>query len=311
MPTVLILGGSGFIGTNLIAFYCNKNYKVITFGRSMPVIEHPNLEIIVGDIRNLVELEQVFNNHEIDLVFHSLTSISATDSFGSCQSLVSVNLSCLIDTISLMRKYSVHKMVYFSSGGSIYGVSDAPINEQHELSPVSFYGWIKEVSERYLAYENRINTKFNYLILRPSNVYGQYQKLNRIIGVALKNALKKENMHIYGDVDICKDYIHIDDVCEITHALVESNNSWNDIYNIGSGKGTSLKEILHYAEVISGNKLNLVMHDKKAGDISYSILDISKVQAKIGKRSFIPVYEGMKSMHLYVHQQLSTDSVTS
>ncbi|WP_369012208.1 NAD-dependent epimerase/dehydratase family protein [Erwinia pyrifoliae] len=71
MPTVLILGGSGFIGTNLIAFYCNKNYKVITFGRSMPVIEHPNLEKIVGDIRNLTDLEFVFNNHKIDFVFHS------------------------------------------------------------------------------------------------------------------------------------------------------------------------------------------------------------------------------------------------
>ncbi|WP_369012207.1 NAD-dependent epimerase/dehydratase family protein [Erwinia pyrifoliae] len=222
-----------------------------------------------------------------------------------------MNLSCLIDIISLMRKYSVYKLVYFSSGGSIYGVSDAPIDERHELSPVSFYGWIKEVSERYLAYENRTNSTFNYLILRPANVYGQYQKLNRIIGVALKNAIKKEDMHIYGDVGICKDYIHIDDVCEMTYALVNNNYSWNDIYNIGSGKGTSLKEILHYAEVISGNKLNLVMHNKKVGDISYSILDTSKVQTKIGKRSFISVYEGMKSMHMYVHHQLGTDSVTS
>ncbi|CAO96383.1 NAD-dependent epimerase/dehydratase family protein [Erwinia tasmaniensis] len=311
MPTVLILGGSGFIGTNLIEFYCNKNYKVVTFGRSMPIIEHPNIEKIIGDIRNLADLELVFKNHKIDLVFHSLTSISATDSFASCQNLVSVNLSCLIDIISLMKKYSVYNMVYFSSGGSIYGIADTPINEEHELSPVSFYGWIKEVSERYLAYENRINSKFNYLILRPANVYGQYQKLNRIIGVALKNAIKKEDMHIYGDVNIRKDYIHIDDVCEMTYALVNSANSWNDIYNIGSGMGTSLKEILHYAEVISGNKMNLVMHNKKVGDISYSILDNSKVLTKIGKRSFIPVYEGMRSMHMYVHQQLRANSVTS
>jgi len=311
MQTILFLGGSGFIGTNLIKYLCDKDYRVVNFGRSKSLIEHQNLTNIIGDIRNAAEVEAVFLKYEISCVFNALTSLSATDNVDSCQELVSVNLSAFIDTISLMKKYNVTDMVYVSSGGSIYGVSDEPLKEDHELSPVSFYGWMKEVSERYLAYEARINPAFRFLILRPANVYGKYQKFNRIIGVVLRNACLKQPVHIYGDINICKDYVHINDFCEITHSLMTHENAWNEVYNIGSGKGTSIQDILSIAEDITGNKIEVILHKQMAGDVRYSILNVDKVENITGKKNYISVYEGMQDMYKYVLEKTGiTSSVT-
>ena len=300
MQTILFLGGSGFIGTNLIEYLCEKDYRVINFGRSKSIAEHPNLTNITGDIKNVVEIENIFKQYKIDCVFNTLTSLSATDDIRSCQDLVSVNLSVFIDTISLMKKYDVTDMVYVSSGGSIYGVSDEPMREDHELSPVSFYGWMKEVSERYLAYEARVNPDFRFLILRPANVYGKYQKFNRIIGVVLRNACLKQAVHIYGDINICKDYIHINDFCEITYKLITHPQAWNETYNIGSGKGTSLREIVAHAEEITGEEIEVVLHKQMAGDVRYSILNVEKVESVTGKKNYISVHEGMRDMYEYV-----------
>ena len=308
MQTILFLGGSGFIGTNLIEYLCDKGYQVVNFGRSKSLARHQNLINIIGDIRGVTEIEAVFATYKISCVFNALTSLSATDNIESCQELVSVNLSAFIDTVSLMRKYNVTDMVYVSSGGSIYGVSDEPLKEEHELSPVSFYGWMKEVSERYLAYEARINPAFRYLILRPANVYGKYQKFNRIIGVVLKNACLKQPVHIYGDINICKDYIHINDFCDITYSLLTHPDSWNEVYNVGSGKGTSIKEILNNAEEITGNSIELILHKQMAGDVRYSILNVDKVEKITGKKHYIPVKEGMRDMYEYVLDKTGTTS---
>lgn len=308
MQTILMLGGSGFIGTNLTEYLCDNDYRVISFGRSASSIDHVNFKNVVGDVLNLQELESVFQENKIDCVFHCLTSVSATDSIGSCQELIAVNLSAFIDTVSLMRKYQVRNIVYISSGGSIYGVSDEPLKEEHELAPVSFYGWLKESCESYLGYEARINPDFNYLILRPANVYGRYQKFNRIIGVTLQKALLKEPLHIYGDINICKDYIHIDDVSEIIHKLVTIPNSWNNIYNIGSGQGTSLREIIQYAEEITGEKINVMLHEQMAGDVRYSILNVNKIKELTGKSTYISVYDGMEDMQKYVSSQIKIPS---
>ncbi|MGC0934814.1 NAD-dependent epimerase/dehydratase family protein [Pantoea agglomerans] len=299
MPTILIIGGSGFIGANLAEYFCNQDYQVINFGRSATPIQHKNVVNILGDFRKIDDVEAVFSNYKIDIVVHALTSFTVKYDMTGCQDAIALNLSAFIDLLTMMNKHGVNKIVYLSSGGSIYGVSKEPLREDHKISPVSFYGWIKEVTESYIAFASRINPELKFLILRPANVYGKYQKLDRIIGVTLKNAHLNLPMNIFGNNEIRKDYIHINDFCDIIDRLID-RNCWNNTYNIGSGVGTSIKEIIEIAEKIVGCKMNVILQEQHAGDVSYSILDVDKVKKATGKASYIDVEEGMVDMNNYV-----------
>lgn len=299
MKTILIIGGSGFMGTNFTEYFLKKNYRIINFSRNETRIEHENVTNVCGDSRDVNKLESIFINYKVDLVIHSLTSFWVVDGVSSYQDLTAINLTAFIDLLNIMKKYDVNELVYISSGGSIYGASNDPIEEGAPLAPVSFYGWIKEASESYLKYESRINSKFKYIIFRPSNVYGKYQQINRIIGVALKNAHLGNPMNIFGDVNTRKDYIYIDDFCEIIFSLLQRDD-WNKIYNIGSGIGTSTKEILDFAQKIANNKMEINLQNQKVGDVTYSVLNVDKIKNELNRNSFVSVEDGMAEMYKYI-----------
>ncbi|MDR3432624.1 MAG: NAD-dependent epimerase/dehydratase family protein [Rouxiella aceris] len=306
MKTVLIVGGSGFIGSNLIQYFCARNYKVVNFSRSPCLINNSNLTNVYGDCTNIVILNEIFLNHKVDLVIHSLMSFSAYDKLDSCQVHTSTNLSAFIDLTNIMKNHCVNHLIYISSGGSIYGVSDRPIKETHEIAPVSFYGWMKEVSENYLQFFIRNNPDFKYIIFRPANVYGRFQKLDRLIGVALKSAYLSLPMKIFGDLNTQKDYIHINDLCEVIFKACNSTQ-WNDVYNIGSGIGTSTLKIIEYAQDITKNKIKLNLEKQKNGDVSFNILNVDKINRDFDKNTFISVKDGMNDMYEYVIETLDKE----
>lgn len=304
MKNILIVGGSGFMGANFTEYFLGKGYNVISFSRTPIRLEHENVVSICGDSRDAATLEKIFTDYKIDLVVFTLTSFWVVDGVSSYQDLTAINLTAFIDVLNIMKRHNVNNVIYISSGGSIYGESDKPIPEDAPLCPVSFYGWIKEAAESYLKYEARINPNLNFLIFRPSNVYGKYQQLNRIIGVALKNAHLGIPMNIFGGADTKKDYIYIDDFCEIIFETL-NKGVWNETYNIGSGVGTSIREILDIAQEVVNKPLAVEYGKQKEGDISYSVLNVDKVKAMTGKNSFTGVKDGMAKMYPYVVEELA------
>lgn len=304
MKTILIVGGSGFMGANFTEYFVNNGYKVISYSNSPTRIQHENVVNVCGDSRDTQKIENIFVEHKVDKVIFTLTSFWVVDGVSSYQDLTAINLSAFIDVLAVMKRHNVNDIIYISSGGSIYGESNEPIPEDAPLLPVSFYGWIKEAAESYLKYEARINPQLRYLIFRPSNVYGQYQQLNRIIGVALKNTHLDVPMNIFGGADTKKDYIYIDDFCEIIFKILEKD-IWNETYNIGSGVGTSIREILDIAQEVVQKPLAVEYGKQKEGDISYSVLNVDKVKAATGKQHFISVKEGMSKMYPYVVEELA------
>lgn len=303
MKTILIVGGAGFMGCNFSEYFLEKGYKVIIYDIKKSKIVDENLINVLGNSKDTYKIKKIFEEHEVDFVIYTLTSFCIVDSNESYDELVSENLSPIISILNIMKEYDVNKFIYMSSGGSIYGESNEPIRESSENQPISFYGWIKEAAETYIKYMSRVNKDLKYIIFRPSNVYGKYQELNRIIGVALKNTYIGERMNIFGSIDTKKDYIHIDDFSEIVLPLIE-NDKWNEIYNIGSGVGTSTKEILEYAQKIVNKKLDINYSESKTGDIAYSVLNVDKVKKILGKDNFMSVYDGMEKMFDYVKKEL-------
>ena len=303
MKTILIVGGAGFMGCNFSEYFLEKGYKVIIYDIKKSKIVDENLINVLGNSKDTYKIKKIFEEYEVDFVIYTLTSFCIVDSNESYDELVSENLSPIISILNIMKEYDVNKFIYMSSGGSIYGESNEPIRESSENQPISFYGWIKEAAETYIKYMSRVNKDLKYIIFRPSNVYGKYQELNRIIGVALKNTYIGERMNIFGSIDTKKDYIHIDDFLEIVLSLIE-NDKWNEIYNIGSGVGTSTKEILEYAQKIVNKKLDINYSESKTGDIAYSVLNVDKVKKILGKDNFMSVYDGMEKMFDYVKKEL-------
>lgn len=304
MKTILIIGGSGFIGSNLIEYFCERGHKVVNFSRSECNIEHSNLTNVYGNCTNMALMDTVFADHKIDLVIHSLMSFSTMSDLQSCQEHTSTNLAALIDLTNVMKKYGTNELVFISSGGAVYGISDTPILESHETAPVSFYGWMKEVSEKYLEFFIRTNPDFKYIILRPANVYGRYQKLDRLIGVSLKNACLDLPITIFGDVNTKKDYLHIDDLCDIVYRAI-SKDKWYEIYNLGSGVGTSIQEILECVKRVTSKSITVDIQEMKTGDVPYNILNIDKIISELQKRDFVSVEEGIRSMYEYVIRKLA------
>ena len=303
MKTILIVGGAGFMGCNFSEYFLEKGYKVIIYDIKKSKIVDENLINVLGNSKDTYKIKKIFEEYEVDFVIYTLTSFWIVDSNESYDELVSENLSPIISILNIMKEYDVNKFIYMSSGGSIYGESNEPIRESSENQPISFYGWIKEAAETYIKYMSRVNKDLKYIIFRPSNVYGKYQELNRIIGVALKNTYIGERMNIFGSIDTKKDYIHIDDFSEIVLSLIE-NDKWNEIYNIGSGVGTSTKEILEYAQKIVNKKLDINYSESKTGDIAYSVLNVDKVKKILGKDNFMSVYDGMEKMFDNVKKEL-------
>ncbi len=187
--------------------------------------------------------------------------------------------------------------MYFSSGGAIYGNSDfLPLTEEDHKNPVSSYGIIKATIEQYIKLYNKQNN-LEYLIVRPSNPYGPRQGhfiAQGVIATFLRKAKNDEPFLIYGDGSSKKDYIFIDDFIEMMLQLVESDSQ--GIYNIGSGHGSSLNEIIAVINKIT-NKVNKVIYsESKNYDVNNFVLDISKLKSKLDKDiKLTSLEDGIKS----------------
>lgn len=254
METLLLLGGYGFIGTNILKYIdanCLGDYKVVVFDRYPKHLDNIQFECVVntyaGDFSDEYLLERVFYENNIDIVIHSLSasvpSLSKDNSFD-----LQFNVMPTICLLDIMTKHSVDKMVFISSGGAIYGDHYVDISghkEDEVLFPKSAYGVSKLVIEKYL-YLYHVQYGIKSLVLRLSNPYGPYHYSQKqgVINIALEKALKGELFEIWGDGEGKKDYIYIMDFCDILVKLLMKN--WQDyqVLNIGSGEMLSVNQIV-------------------------------------------------------------------
>lgn len=281
---VLVIGGNGFIGSHLIDSLLKRNYKVRVFDIIHEKFREPNSRVDYR-LSNLISIPDLYEAMMgIDIIFHlASTTVPSTSSIDIIAD-VNNNIISSLNILNLAARQGIKKFVYFSSGGAIYGNSVfLPLSEDHDKNPVSSYGIIKATIEQYIKLYNR-QYNLDYLIVRPSNPYGPRQGhfiAQGVISTFLRQAKNNEPFLIYGDGSSKKDYIFIDDFIEMTMQLVESNSQ--GIYNIGSGLGTSLNEIIAVINKIT-NKENKIIHSElKSYDVNNFVLDISKLSSKIEK----------------------------
>lgn len=294
MKTILLLGGFGFIGTNIIKYVDNhkelsEEYQFIVFDR---IDHHPHgvkfnsiRNVYVGDFSDETYLGQIFSENEISFVIHSLSStVPATSA--NARFDVESNLISTLKLLDVMNKHDVKDIVYISSGGAIYGdVLQKVHNEEDAVYPKSSYGVVKLAIEKYLLSYSELYG-FRTLILRLSNPFGKYHYNERqgVINIAIRKSLRKEPLEIWGDGEGVKDYIYIEDFCAALFALIKEGIE-STVYNVGGSLPLSVNDIV---ERISEIDPEFKAEHVKASalDVQSFELDITKLRKKIGKLPF-------------------------
>lgn len=293
---VLVLGGNGFIGSNLVERLVAEGHRVRIYDRSPSrlnvlgqKVEHQN-----GNFNDITSISQAL--HDIDIVFHLISgSIPSTSNLSPADDA----RDNLVDTIGLlecMRKIGITRIVYMSSGGTIYGNSNKDlINEEHSLNPNCSYGIVKLAVEKYLMMYQRLYD-FEPVILRVSNPYGPWQSkvgIHGLIGTLLSKAISNERVEIWGDGEVVRDYIHIKDVIEACINVMGSKST--GIFNIGSGVGHSVNEVLKMVEEVTQSKLDVKYSKRRDLDVKKVVLDISNAKKVLNWAPKIAIKDGIKT----------------
>lgn len=285
---VLIIGSTGFIGKNILEqFYGKDDYKVYLLAKSSSDIakryfQCDFIKVFEMDLCDTQLIENVLQQYNIEIIIHLASRLipsSTKDDFFKEMENVILPTYRLIDYLG---KRNI-KLIFFSSGGTIYGKTDAEnINEKHALQPINYYGYSKLLIENYIQFSHRTH-ELRYLILRPSNVYGKYQRLEAkqgFISVSIKKILDNFPIEIWGDGSTIRDFIYVEDVAKLTKKFVDLNIE-NKTVNVGSGKGISLNHIIELLMSILERDIKVKYKDKRDVDIDKMILDTSFLQSLV------------------------------
>jgi UDP-glucose 4-epimerase len=274
----LLIGGNGFIGSHFIDALLSNNHNVRVFDIQHEKFRSPNKKVDyrISHFSNIDTLENALL--DIDVVIHLASATVPSNSNDKAILEIDNILKPSLILFELLVKHKIKKIVYFSSGGAVYGnvYKDFLISEETQFNPVSSYGIIKATIEHYLKLFQS-NFGLNSLIIRPSNPYGPRQNntvSQGVVSTFLRKIAKNEDLTVYGNVYIKKDYIFIDDLINVVYRLIENNQT--GAFNVGSGIGTTLNELLEVVDTLDSKPLNVNIQRSLSSDVNSFVLDISK-----------------------------------
>ena len=299
--SIALIGGSGFIGTNLTIFFLENGYSVISIDKnpnSNYTFSSDHYEERLLDV-NKTSLLIDYTKDTENVIWLVSDLIPAT----SMDSLVDdfiFNINPLIKFLEhakTLRK--LRKFIFISSGGAIYGNSfnNNKFKEDYPKNPVSAYGLSKLIAESYIHFLSK-DDLFNRIVLRPSNVYGKFQNLVRpqgIVGVAFKSIQDKKPIELYSRGQIVRDFIHVVDLAKAIKSCIESKIEMSnfEIFNVGSGVGISISEILDLVNFISKSQIETIIKPARSVDSNYSVLDTTLIKAALNWQPTITLNDGL------------------
>ena len=295
----LILGGCGFIGRHVALALARKGHRVVIADRIEPDFQFPpdvedriswqRLEFASADWDSLIRQAEVIHHY----VWTSLPASANNNPLGD----LSANVGATVALLEAVRHRGSGRVVFASSGGTVYGrLLQCPVPETHPMMPITAYGASKAAAEIYLGLYRSLHG-VDCRVARISNPYGAGQVIARGQGAVttfLHHAIHKQPIEIWGDGEIVRDYIHITDVANAVVNLAmrpEVNDFYT--YNIGSGVGLSLNNIIAEIEKSLNEKLDVRRTAGRSFDVPVSVLDISRARNVLGWKPQLSLAEGV------------------
>ena len=293
----LLLGGAGFLGGHIRDALLERGGAVRIFDRVRPdgpPAAVPGIEMCEGDFDNRVDLVDALDG--CDTVVHLISTTIPKTSNDDPAYDVQSNVVSTLRFLDVARKTGVRKIVFASSGGTVYGAARVlPIPEHHETAPLCSYGIQKLVIEQYLDLYFRLYG-LDYCTLRVSNPYGEGQRQNAAQGavtVFLDKALRGEDIEIWGDGSVIRDYVYVRDVAT-AFSLATRHEGWPKVFNIGSGQGLSLNELLGIVESVLGRPVTRHYALGRQFDVPANVLDISRARTHLQWRPSFSFDRGLE-----------------
>nr|WP_240945123.1 NAD-dependent epimerase/dehydratase family protein [Bifidobacterium sp. DSM 109958] len=294
----MVLGGSGFIGSALNALLLESiDTDVVVFDASQPrsFPDDARVRFVKGFFDSGTDFDQLTKG--VDVVIHLVsTSVPGTEQ----DALREMNRN-VIPSIALFEAAvanGVRRIVFMSSGGTVYGKGDGngtPNAETDPLRPMNTYGFQKVMIENALRFVCR-NSATEYQIIRLSNPYGPGQNPHGPLGLITKlvyQTLHHEQVTIYGDGSVTRDFIYIDDAVQGIIDILRHGNA-NDTYNLGTGVGVSVRDVVETIQRELPERMLLTHQPGRPVDVPVSVLDVGKYRAISTIARFVPLDEGIR-----------------
>jgi UDP-glucose 4-epimerase len=310
---VLVCGGAGYIGSNMTAKLAAEGHEPVVFdnlskGHKSAIGE---TEFVEGDLADSRLLIETLEKYSIEAVMHFAAFIEVGESVELPLKYYYNNLNCTQNLLSAMETVGVEKFV-FSSTAAVYGIpKNVPITENSPTEPINPYGQTKLAVERMCHYQSQTG-KLAFASLRYFNTCGagnnatigeDHRPESHLIPLTIQAAMGKRNdIKIYGadyetpDGTCIRDYIHIDDLCRAHLLAMNKLQTERElIYNLGNGKGYSVREVIETIRKVTGKNFTVVEAERRPGDSPILTSDATKARKELGWKIEKPLLEEMVS----------------
>jgi len=303
ISTILITGGCGFIGVNLIKYLTKFGYRIrildnLSTGQKKNLLNvgyqpEPN-SLIIGDIRDQEAVNQAIKN--VDAIVHLAAHTRVVESLSKPRDTWDINSKGTFNLLEACRVTGIKTFIFISTNAAL-GEQIPPFDETKIPKPISPYGASKLAGEALCtAYCHSFG--LNTVILRIGNSYGPHSRhKGSVIAKFIKRAIQNENLTIYGDGNQTRDFIHVNDVCQAIYLCIKNAKSIaGETFHIASGRETTISELANMILKISGNKIQIIHEPKQKGEVERNYSNIAKAQKVLGFKPEVELKDGITDL---------------
>ncbi len=310
--TVLVTGGAGFIGSNLVARLVRDGYQVVVLdnlssGYRSNIPEDSNVRFVEGDIRDEAAVRHAVTG--VEVVFHLAASVGNKRSIDHPLDDADINVLGTIRVLEAARRSGVRKVVASSSAGVFGELKTLPIREDHPVEPDTPYGASKLGGEKVcLAYAKLYSLEA--VCLRYFNVYGPNQRFDaygNVIPIFVFQMLRGETLTVYGDGEQTRDFVNVRDVVQ-ANLRAAGTLGVSGAFNVGSGTRVAINELIRQLETASGLHPAVVHGPPRPGDVRDSLADISAARAAFNFKPDVGMSDGLAEYVTWARTELGRTS---
>ena len=294
---ILVTGGEGFIGSNVVDALVEGGHEVVVVDNLSTGKEeniNPKARFFHVDLTDFEALERVFTETKPEVVFHTAAQIDVRKSVQDPLFDAETNIIGSMNLFEFSIKYGVKRVIFSSTGGALYGEAEKlPADENTHIEPLSPYGVSKYCTEQYLEYFKRVYN-LERVILRYANVYGPRQDpLGEagVIAIFTGKILNNEKPVIYGDGNQTRDYIFVEDVVRANILALDGKEG---IYNIGTSVETPVNDLVKMFSKILNKHIEPIYAPPRKGEVQRISLDASKAEKELGFTPEFSLEDGLR-----------------
>ena len=298
LKNIAVIGSNGFLGSHLVKrLQAEPGVCLSLFGRNSASTFGDAIPYHVLNVADTAQLKKQFAG--IDLVYYLASETIPSSSWATPMLDIEKNLVPFIGFMEGIAGLGIQKVVFLSSGGTIYGPTSTRANEDAPKDPFSPHGIIKLTMEYFLNYFERKNrTKFD--VYRVSNVYGEGQDTKKGIGIIntfLENIIKESKVRIFGNGENVRNYLYVKDLAELLTLSLRNDADCSGTFNVASNDSLSINELVQIIRAATGQDFEVLHTETRLSDNPVILLDNTKILAAFPGFAFTAISEGIRTTY--------------